>query len=118
MATYTITSKELSKALSREAKGVRRKIERGALRAAHRGKALLVRKTDEKGITDLGQFKNSFQVERGAARGIVAELWNDAPHAGIIELGPRPHPVSREGWEAIREWVARKMLELSADLAD
>lgn len=33
----------------------------------------------------------------------------DAPHAGIIELGARPHPVSREGVEAIARWVFLKL---------
>lgn len=37
----------------------------------------------------------------------TARLANAAPHAGIIEHGARPHPVSREGVESIRQWVWR-----------
>ncbi len=43
----------------------------------------------------------------GNRGGLLAELINDAPHAGIIEHGARPHGVSREGWDAIYEWVRR-----------
>lgn len=48
-------------------------------------------------------------------QGIMRAAWapsldgvkNTAPHAGIIERGARPHAVSREGIEAITQWVIR-----------
>lgn len=67
-------------------------------RAARKGKAHMVKQTP----VDQGQLRNSWKV-----RGTL--LMNDAPHAGIIERGARPHPVSREGVEAITRWVQRKL---------
>jgi hypothetical protein len=38
-----------------------------------------------------------------------AHLLNDAPYAGIIEKGARPHTVSAEGRANIQRWVKRKL---------
>lgn len=89
-------------------KTIRRAIARGALAGAHRGRALMVRNTP----TDQGQLRASWKVKPGVHEfsGVsqdLAELINDAPHISIVELGARPHAVSREGWEAIYEWVRR-----------
>lgn len=106
---------QLGSALRAEARKVSGALERGALRSAHRGKALLVRETDAKGITDMGQYKGSFEVQRGVGLaqrlGAVplVTITNTSPIAGIIELGARPHPVSKEGIEAIARWVERKL---------
>ncbi len=108
MTTHFVTPAQLGAALRREAKKVPALLERAALRAAHRGKARLVAATDEKGITDMGQYKNSFKVEKGPS-GEPAVLFNDAPMAGVIELGARPHPVSQAGIEAIAAWVLRNL---------
>lgn len=98
---------QLAAALRGEAKGVLQSIRRGAKLAAHRGRAHLIAETDRKGVTDRGQYKNSFRVLPGTGT-TMATLINDAPYAGIIELGARPHPVSQEGLQAIAEWVKRK----------
>jgi len=82
----------------------------GINRAAARGRTILVRKTP----VDQGQLKASWKLKlhkpSGGARvgtGMVAENINDAPHAGIVEGGARPHRVNQEGWMAIYEWVRR-----------
>lgn len=74
------------------------RIDRGLIRAAQRGKAHMVKKTP----TDQGQLRTSWK-----ARGRL--LTNDAPHAGIVEMGARPHPVSRAGVEAIKRWAQRNL---------
>ena len=108
-----IKPSQLGAALRGEAAKVAGAIERGAMRAAHRGKGHLVRETERKGITDMGQYKGSFEVKRRAAiegtHSVVAEITNTAPMAGVIEVGARPHPVSKEGVEAIARWVQRKL---------
>jgi hypothetical protein len=38
---------------------------------------------------------------------VAATLENNAPHAGIIEHGARPHPVSAEGFLNIFDWAWR-----------
>ena len=87
---------------------MRKAIARGVVKGAERGRAILVRKTP----TDQGQLRASWKVKRGrvtkfARKSILATLINDAPHAGIIEKGARPHPVSKEGFLAIFEWAKR-----------
>lgn len=99
-----------------------RAIARGALRGAHRGRAIVVRETP----VDQSQLKQSWKVNPGnaallqgqrttAARfrtALLAELRNTAPHAGIVELGARPHKTSVEGWLAIYDWVVRHRVDL------
>jgi hypothetical protein len=97
-------------------------IARGALRGAQRGRAIVVRETP----VDQGQLKNAWKVEPGnkamlLGKGLIAravrfvngmtlaELRNTAPHAGIVELGARPHPVSPEGIQAIADWALRNL---------
>jgi hypothetical protein len=108
VTTHYLTPEQLGPAMRREAKKVPALLTRAGIRAAQRGKARLVAATDEKGITDMGQYKNSFHVQKGA-KDIPAVLFNDAPMAGVIELGARPHPVSQEGIEAIAAWARRKL---------
>lgn len=64
--------------------------------------------------SDLGQMSKSWRVvnqRRGKGKtGLsqdICELLNDAPHAGVVESGARPHKVSPEGWWSIYEWVER-----------
>lgn len=78
----------------------------GIRRGAFAGKRHLVPKTP----VDRGDLRRSWRVIRGATptRGgdaIPAQLANDAPHAGIIEGGARPHSVSREGRDSLLRWV-------------
>lgn len=53
---------------------------------------------------DTGRAKNAWQANQ-EPRGV--SVTNDAPYAGILERGARPHPVSAEGWMAIFRWVLR-----------
>lgn len=107
MATYRIEPDKLGRQLIAEGEKTRKAYHRGVMRAAMRGKRLLVQKTKEADFQYLGQFRNSFQVENRPSGPV---LYNDAPHAGIVELGARPHPVSEEGIQAIAEWVKRKLM--------
>lgn len=105
-AAIKIDPKKLGSALRAEARFVGGVMKRGAVAAAHRGTAHLVSATQEAGKVYLSQFVNSFRVSQDA-RGVV--LYNGAPHAGIIEEGARPHPVSQAGQEAIKRWAMRKL---------
>lgn len=107
MATYRITPDKLGRALINEGHKTAKAYRRGVTRAAHRGKARLIAATKEKKVDYLGQFRNSFQVD---VRPEAVVLYNDAPHAGIIELGARPHPVSKEGIDAIAQWAKTKLM--------
>lgn len=76
-----------------------RAVEKGMRRGAMRGRTIVSRKTPK----DTGQLKASWRVHRFPE--IV--LANDAPHAGIVEMGARPHPVNKAGLMAIYRWVYR-----------
>lgn len=110
MATFRISPRQLAGALRGADQHARRAVALGLMSAAQRGKKLLIEKTREKGIDYLGQFRNSFQVQKFPTSGEV-RLYNDAPHAGIVELGARPHSVSAAGIEALTDWVLKKLLD-------
>ena len=113
------TPKKLVQQLKRRNAATLRAIARGALRGAHRGRAIVVKETP----VDQGQLKASWRVNPGDQAllrgksslrsrifgGRLASLDNDAPHAGIVELGARPHPVSQEGLQAIADWAIRNL---------
>jgi hypothetical protein len=105
-----IDPKRLPAALQRNEEALRAAIARGLTAGLHRGRAIMVRATP----TDQGQLRASWEVARvtnsagGIAKsGNVGELRNRAPHAGIVELGARPHGLSPAGWMALYEWVRR-----------
>lgn len=113
MATVVIQEKQLPGELRRRAKQVRMAIQRGAIRGAHRGKRLITMLTP----VDRGELKNSWKVAKINPRATaltgflgdqeIVRLWNLAPHAGIVELGARPHKVSDAGMLALEDWVWR-----------
>lgn len=96
----TIGIEQLPRELQRVEQRFEKALARGLRMGAERGRAIIVRRTP----MDLGQLRASWKVK---AHDMVAELINDAPHAGIVELGARPHKVNAEGWQAIYEWVRR-----------
>src|SRR5262245_53500565 len=106
MTTVSIKPTLLKSALIGERARAQRALKPAALAAARRFTRHLVQLTDSMGKTDLGTFKNAWRYE---ATDKGATTFNDAPYAGVIELGARPHPVSREGVELITQWVMRKM---------
>ncbi len=107
MSTTTkIEPGKLGHALLSEGKKHKKAVFTAAIAAARKFKALLVQRTDDLGITDRGQLKNSWKAEKTDYGAVV---FSDCPYAGIIEMGARPHPVSREGQEGIAEWAVRKL---------
>lgn len=77
-------------------------VDKAARAAAMKLKTYLVMRVDELGITDRGLYKNGLVV-------IGTSVHAEAPHSGVVELGARPHPVSREGIENIAGWARRKL---------
>lgn len=110
MTVVNIKPSQLGPALLREAKRGHMVVMQGALGAARRYASLIADVLDSEGITYQGMMKNRLKVRRTATGAVVTD---DAPHAGIIELGARPHPVSREGVEAIARWVKTKLHAVS-----
>src|SRR5262245_48635855 len=102
MATITLKAGELAPAIRKSIASTVAAYKRGLRRAAERSKAHLVSRTP----VDMGQLKSSWSVSEGLT-GVA--LHNSSPIAGVIDLGARPHPVSKAGRQAITEWAARKV---------
>lgn len=102
MTYIKVDPRELAVVLRREDDRLRKGIMQAANAAARRLKTYMVRQTDRKGITDRGIYKNSFVVNKNVVS-------NEAPHAGIVEMGARPHHVGKEGREALALWCMRKL---------
>ena len=100
---------QLPGALRGEGARIRRAIPKAARAAAMRLKSRLVQRTDELGITDTGILKNSWRVGAGGESGAAATVYSDAPYAGVVELGARPHAVSLDGRQSIARWAMRKL---------
>jgi len=93
---------ELPKLLERQGTGAGRAVARGMMNGAYHGMSILVRRSP----VYLGQLKASWRVTTHVAgKYRVPEIENTAPHVGIVEAGARPHPVSREGVEALTRWA-------------
>lgn len=103
MTVIHVNALQLPAVLEAHAKKLPQAFQVACVLAAERGRSYLVRQSP----VDLGQFKNSWKVKHGSNGPVIV---NDAPHAGIIENGARPHPVSREGIEALTQWAKRKLL--------
>jgi len=103
VTSIALTPKQLTARLKQDAERYPAALKHGLRRGAHRGRALLVHESP----VDTGQFKNAWKVRDTSGIGTNPQIHNDAPHAGIIERGARPHPVSQEGREAIRAWAKR-----------
>lgn len=73
--------------------------------AARRWREKLVDLHDDADKVDTGQHRGSWKIE-DTQRSV--NVVNDAPYAGIIERGARPHPVSKEGVLTIAKWVQHK----------
>lgn len=104
------TPRGVAKAIKAHSKRTKMAIVDGATAGAHRARAIIVSETP----VDQGELKASWKVRNPLLRstGIgrtfeLAVVQSDATHAGIIEAGARPHPVSREGLENIYQWVRR-----------
>lgn len=109
MATFRLKPNQLARALRSTDAAARRAVDAGIMAAAQRGKKHLIEATRKKKVDYLGQYRNSFQVQKFPSGEV--RLLNDSPHAGIVELGARPHPTSKEGIEALTQWVLRKIIE-------
>lgn len=106
MTTISIKPSQVGKELATVQAKLQRVGMSAARAASYKLKAYLVRRVNDLGITDLGVYKNSFRVVAIPGGWAVK---NEAPHAGIIELGARPHKVSMAGIIAIAGWVKRKL---------
>jgi hypothetical protein len=111
--TIAMTPRQLAAVLKSQEKSLPRAVTKGLRAGAMRGLAHMPGKTP----TDQGQLRNGWRASasdrdargRFLSTGGVPRLYNDAPHAGIVESGARPHPVSEEGMDELRLWAMRKL---------
>lgn len=105
MTTVRLSPEQLPTALRAEASRQKTALHAGMVAAAKRYEAHLVRLTKDAGKVDQGEFMASWKTSTVPQ----VSVYNDAPHAAIIEYGARPHPVSQAGREAIARWFVRKL---------
>lgn len=98
----TVAPQDVAKLLAKLGKAAPIAIAKGVRRSTARGVATLVQRNP----VDTGNMKASWRSTNGGIDSI-AKIENKAPHAGIVENGARPHPVSQEGWMAIYQWARR-----------
>jgi hypothetical protein len=106
VAVVAIGYEQLGAALRNEGKKMRRCVDMAVDRATRRWLSFLRGEIDRLGVTDTGAYRDGFAIATTAGR---ATVHNDHPAAGVIEIGCAPHPVSREGQEAIADWCVRKL---------
>lgn len=99
--TIHVKVKDVPKTLRMDLKMRTKGVYKGLYLGALRGKALLMKRTP----VDEGNMKGAWRVIRRAFKTVVIN--NDAPYAGVIEGGARPHGVSQAGREALLGWVLR-----------
>jgi hypothetical protein len=97
LSVNVVTVKEYGARLRLGYEGMTSTTRRALFKAALIGEGIVSAKTP----VDRGQLRNAWKV---IPTSDGAELFNDAPHAGIIELGSRPH---RPPFRPILEWVVR-----------
>lgn len=97
-----LTLGQLSKQINKDMKAITKAVKYGVKNGANKGKNLM------KSVTpvDQGLMKKSWNVIEEDNK---ITINNDAPHAGIVEYGARPHSVNQEGFEAIKAWCSRKL---------
>lgn len=100
MPTIRVSPGQLGAVFRGQARRGKKMLEGAMQLAAQRGRSLLVPRTP----VDLGQLKAAWRVRRVDGGWV---LINEAPHAGIMEVGARPHEVDEEGREALAQWVRR-----------
>jgi hypothetical protein len=110
MAEIEISASQVGAALRSTDARIRKGVMNGLRVAAQRGRTVLVSRSP----VDMGQFKGAWKVEKTLEG---ADVVNDAPHAGIIERGARPHAVSDVGVLAIEDWVRRHFHEQTRSVA-
>lgn len=98
MATKTVSYEAYGATLRVDDEKRRDAVIRALYTAALIGETIVAKDTP----VDKGQAKNAWSVDP-TSKGAI--LYNDAPHAGILELGSRPH---RPPFMPILRWVVRK----------
>lgn len=98
MPVHTVDISEIGLRIRLDDEERRDRVRRGLLAAALIGEGIVANATP----VDRGEARNAWTVVPTPSG---ADLFNDAPHAGILELGSRPH---RPPLEPILRWVVRK----------
>lgn len=101
-----VPAEKLGKVMKDADRRMRQAINKGAKRAAWRGKDRLIKAADDKKIRYRKRYQKSFRIRRRDGNWAIV---NEAPQAGIIELGTRPHPVSEGGIKMLERWAKRTL---------
>lgn len=103
MAVYEVSARDLARKF-REVEATRSDKLVVAIRRAAAAGAEALASVAPVGVT--GQFKAKLRAIETTGGAI---LMNDAPHAGVLELGARPHWIGKRGMQALYEWFFYKL---------
>ena len=110
MANERIDIAQLGAATQSRNRLVAEGIRRGIRNGARGGRAVMViRSPKDRGLLKAGWRARMFP----GGKKEIARVSNDAPYAGVIELGARPHQISLEGRVAIAGWVRRNFPQMN-----
>jgi hypothetical protein len=100
-----VEMKAIGSVLQRHQKAQRLAIVQGLRSGARLGRTILVARTPK----DIGMAKAAWKTFYHGDTGVIATVENSSPYIGVLNAGARPHAVSKEGQEAIFQWVLRNM---------
>lgn len=104
MSRAPVDINDLPGELKKREAELKKAIGRGIRNGVRRGRSLLVHRTPK----DMGLLKASWRdTTARSLDSVVTEIFNDAPYAGIVEEGARPHGVNAAGRLALTEWAER-----------
>lgn len=105
MATFQLDMRQFARDLERRVKEIPKEIKKGVVEGARKGKRTLQAANPR----DTSKMADDWSVDVDEGEKIAVTIKNDAPYAGIVEVGARPHGVNAEGLESIRQWAIRKL---------
>lgn len=102
MPTFRIDPSQLGALFRQQAAAQPAVLHKGAIRGAAHGAAVMPKRSP----VDLGFLAASWHLDMTPG---AVSVYNDAPYAGIMERGARPHKTSREARDALYAWVVRHL---------
>jgi hypothetical protein len=103
-----IRPEELAAELRARIKGTPEVIAKSLHRAALHGQRILAVRTPRATGTTAARWRVQAGKRWANQYGVgvtLPEIYNPAPHIGVLELGARPHPVNAAGLAALTRWA-------------
>ncbi len=100
----TMFASQVSLQIKKDVEGGRKTVRKAVHNTAEVARNILSRSAP----VGWGELKASLRLQKQTSKTELAQVTADAPYAGIIERGARPHPVSKDGRDLIARWAKKK----------